>query len=80
MKVDPNFNPIYDLDGYTYIRDIIPKNEVTTIHFITGGDAYPARSNEVFDETIYVYLDIRVDVVQANRFVEKWGISSDYFN
>ncbi|MCR3905616.1 MAG: hypothetical protein NUK62_01115 [Tenericutes bacterium] len=79
LKINPTFNGIYDLQGYTYINQIIPKNQTTMIHFIDSGDRYPARTNEVFYEMCYVYIDLIVDVVQANRFVEKWGIEPDFF-
>ncbi len=80
FKVHPTFNAIYDLEGYTYINQIIPKNQTTIINFIDGGDSYPARSNEVFDEECYVHIDMIVDIVQANRFVEKWGIDPQFFS
>lgn len=80
FKVNPTFNAIYDLEGYTYINQIIPKNQTTLINFIDGGDGYPTRSNEVFDETCYVHVDMIVDIVQANRFVEKWGIDPEFFS
>lgn len=80
FKVDPTFNALYDLEGYTYINQIIPKNETTIINFINGGDAYPVKNNEVFYEMVYVHVDLIVDIVQANRFVEKWGIDPTFFN
>jgi len=80
FKVDPTFNALYDLEGYTYINQIIPKNETTIINFISGGDAYPIKNNEVFYEMVYVHVDLIVDIVQANRFVEKWGIDPAFYN
>jgi hypothetical protein len=79
LKVDPSLNALYDLQGYTYINQIIPKNKTTIVHFINSGDRYPTRSNEVFHEMCFVYIDMIVDIVQANRFVEKWGIEPDFF-
>ena len=80
FKVDPTLNAIYDLDGYTYINQIIPKNETTIINFIDGGVPYPVKNNEVFYEMVYVHVDLIVDIVQANRFVEKWGIDPTFFS
>ena len=68
------------MEGYTYVNHIIPKNETTIINFIDGGDAYPVKNNEVFYEMVYVHVDLIVDIVQANRFVERWGIDPAFFS
>lgn len=80
LKLHPLFSPIYDLHGYTYITDVVPKEATTIIPFIQSGDEYVVKNNEVFYEVCYLHINLIVDVVQANRFVELWGIDQDFFN
>ncbi|MGD9605254.1 MAG: hypothetical protein AB7V00_03730 [Bacilli bacterium] len=73
-------NYIYDSQtGYLYYNVILNKGQTYNISFITAGLDCPVFSNSVFFEECIVYLDLIVDVVQANRFSEVWGISPDYF-
>lgn len=80
LKLGSGFAPLYDLQGYAYAPQIIPKGQPTTINFIQSGDPYAVRINEVFTETCYIHLDLMVDVVQANRFSEVWNIDPNFFN
>ncbi len=80
LKLGSGFAPLYDLQGYAYAPQIIPKGQPTTINFIQSGDPYAVRINEVFTETCYIHLDLIVDVVQANRFSEVWNIDPNFFN
>ncbi|MBN2300660.1 MAG: hypothetical protein JXC31_05685 [Acholeplasmataceae bacterium] len=80
LKLAPTFSPIYDLQGYAYLTEIIPKGDSTVIDFIQSGDGYNVRINEVFTETCYLHLDLMIDVVQANRFSEVWNIDPNFFN
>ncbi len=80
FKTGPGFAAIFDVNGYAYMPDIIPKNQTTVINLIDGGDRYPVRTNPVFLEECYVHLTFFVDLVQANRFVEIWAIEPDFFD
>ncbi|MCF7930289.1 MAG: hypothetical protein K9L02_02140 [Acholeplasmataceae bacterium] len=80
LKIPPTFTPIYDVDGYAYMSSIIPKGVTTTFDFIQSGDPYIVKNNEVFTETCFLYIDLMIDVVQANRFSEIWGIDPNFYN
>jgi len=79
LKIHPSFQALYDASGYAYIDEIILKGQTIEIPFIESGDRMTVRTNEVFIEEIYVYIDLRIDIVQANRFVEVWGIDPNFF-
>ncbi|MDD3106493.1 MAG: hypothetical protein PHP65_01650 [Bacilli bacterium] len=66
--------------GYFYYNLLLEKGTTYQITFITSGANRPVFSNSVFYEECIVYLDFIVDIVQANRFSEVWGIGSDYFD
>ena len=80
LKIHPSFQAIYNEDGYAYFHQIVQKNQLITIPFIGGGDRITVRNNDVFYEEVYVYIDLRIDIVQANRFSEVWGIDPNFFN
>lgn len=67
-------------DGMIYYTEVIPSSETITIPIIDGGDSYTVRSNTVLYEECYVYIDLFIDLVQANRFAEVWEIDSTYFD
>lgn len=66
-------------DGYQYYPSIIEENETVTIDLIDGGLLTYARVNEQFIENIYLDLSLMVEVVQANRYQELWGLPIDFF-
>jgi len=71
---------LYDpISGYLYFNTVLEENQTYVIEFITGGRPYPARSTTAYYEDVSVYLDLIVDVVQANRFSQVWGVSPDFF-
>lgn len=80
LKIPSSFAPIYDVNGYAYMTGIIPKGQTTTFDFIQYGDAYLVKNNEVFTEVCYLYIDLMIDVVQANRFSEIWGIDPNFYS
>ncbi|MFH0766589.1 MAG: hypothetical protein V1920_00670 [Bacillota bacterium] len=80
LKLAPSFAPIYDLQGYAYISEVVPKEVTTMIDFIQSGDAYFVRDNEIFYEVCYLHIDLMIDVVQANRFAELWNIDPSFYN
>jgi hypothetical protein len=80
FKTNETWHPIYDINGYAYFNMLLEKNKTTVIRLIEGGDRYITRSNEVFTESVFVYVDLRIEVVQANRFSEVWGIDPNFFN
>ncbi len=71
---------IYEQNGMNYYTNIIPSSTETIIPIINGGDSYTVRTNSVLYEECYVYFDVYIDLVQANRFSEVWGIDPTYFN
>ncbi len=79
LKVNPEFTYIFGGDRYLYFDQIIRKDFSTTLHIIDGGDPYPIRVNEVFNETVYVYIDLSIELVQANRFSQIWGLPIDFY-
>ncbi|MBU1141325.1 MAG: hypothetical protein KKG64_02255 [Firmicutes bacterium] len=79
LKVGVGYSPIYDSNGYAYLAEVLPKDEITTIHFIDGGDSYPTRENEIYYETCLINLRMIIDVVQANRYADIWSIDPSFF-
>jgi len=79
LKMHPEFTYIYGGDKYLYFDQVIRKDTSTTLHIIDSGDPYPVKSNEVFNETVYVYIDLSIELVQANRFSQVWGIPQDFY-
>lgn len=81
LKFESSFSYLYDKEGYVYAQDIVSKSNTETLyHIIDGGDAYAVRSNEAIEEECYLYFDIVVEIVQANRFSEVWGIENTFFD
>lgn len=73
-------NYTYDSStGYLYFNQILEKGQTYNIDFISGGIPYPIRSTTAYYEECTVYLDFLVDVVQANRATQIWGIGYDFF-
>lgn len=70
----------HEQNGMIYYMDIIPSSTETIIPIIDGGTNYTVRTNSVLYEECYVYFDLYLDIVQANRFAEVWGIDPAYFN
>ena len=79
LMMHPEFSYIYGGDQYLYFDQVIRKDAATTLHIIDGGDPWPVRSNEVFNETVYVYIDLTIELVQANRFSQVWGLPLDFY-
>lgn len=69
------YDLVYSDDGYQYMPSILLENETYIIPVVSGGLTTYARSNSQFIETITLYLSIDVEVVQANRYQEIWGIT-----
>ena len=67
--VDPSSEMIYST-----IQAPISE-ESYEIEFINGGTDYGVRDNDIYSEVCLVYLDIKLDIVQANRYKEVWKIS-----
>jgi hypothetical protein len=73
-------NFIYDSNsGYLYYNSILEKDQTYVIDFISGGLPQYARTTADYYEECTVFLDFALDVVQANRFSEVWGISINFF-
>ena len=73
------FNYQAEQDGFIYDMDIVNKGS-QTISLIDGGNPYTVRTNTVIYEECYVYFDVYVDIVQANRFADVWGIDQSYYS
>lgn len=79
LKFDPSFTIKQNDDGFMYYDQIVGKQSETIIPLIESGDPYTVRSNSVLYEECYLYIDIELDIVQANRFSEVWSISETFF-
>jgi hypothetical protein len=79
LKVDPTFDVKFDLDSYAYLNDVLQHGKPRMIHLIDGGDRFLVRSNNIFEETVYIKLGFLIEVVQANRIVELWGIDQTFY-
>ncbi|AUD62812.1 hypothetical protein BK010_04130 [Tenericutes bacterium MO-XQ] len=79
LRFDPTFTIKQNDDGFMYYDQIIPKSSETIIPVIEYGDPYTIRVNSVLYEECYMYIDIDLDIVQANRFSEVWGISDTFY-
>lgn len=76
-QTDFNTNWYYDADTkYVYYTIPLQKNTEVTLPFIYGGDSYIPKISRVYSDTCSLVMNIRVEVVQANRFSQIWGITS----
>lgn len=66
-------------EGYQYYPDILNENSQLVLPIISGGLTVYGRSNTQFVETIILRLQITIEVVQANRYQEIWGIDGSIF-
>ena len=73
------YEMIYTEDGYQYLPSILLENEMLQLPIVSGGLTTYARTNTQYIETITLYLAIVIEVVQANRYQEVWGISPTIF-
>lgn len=82
FKWGSSFNPLFDNQGYIYYPGIVKNNQTTplVINLVNGGDPYPKRVTQVFTEECYVYVNVRVEIVQANRVEQIWNISPSFFD
>jgi len=80
LKTPVTFQPIYQSDGYAYINELLIKNQTYRFDVIVGGDPYPVRANHLYIETCVVKLGMMIEVIQANRFEELWGLDETFFN
>jgi len=79
LKTSSSFQPIYRFDGYAYMNEVLNKNTLYHYEVIIGGDPYPVRSNDLYIETCTVRLGLIIDVIQANRYVELWGLEEIFY-
>lgn len=78
--IAPTFNHLIDDNAYIYYNGVVIPNVAYTFPIITKGTRYNVRVNDVYEETCIVHLDLFFDIVQANRFSERWDISDTFFN
>ncbi len=64
--------------GYIYYQDLLDKNldNMTIPLILNKGYTYNIRSNDIYSETCEVTLNIKVEMVQANRIEAFWGIDT----
>lgn len=79
LSYGDSYDMIYADDGYQYLPSILNENELIELPVVDGGLTTYARSNTQFVESITLYLSLSVEVVQANRYQEIWGISPSLF-
>ncbi len=81
LKFASGFSAIVDDQGFVYGANIVQRSSVPAMyHLIDSGDSYPVRSNDAYVEECYLYLDMYLEIVQANRAVDVWELSEDFFN
>ena len=51
-----------------------------SFNVIEKGTSYNVKTTESYYEECFVDLDLIFDIVQANRFSERWLIGSDFFD
>jgi hypothetical protein len=78
LKLAQHYQPKFGLDRYSY-HPVVLEPGLTQIHLISGGDAYPVRENDIYEETCTLKLGIKVEVIQANRLYALWGLNTNYF-
>ena len=66
--------------GFMYYNHLIEKNQNYIINFITSGNPKAVKNTITYYEECFVYFDLIVEMVQANRFSEIWGIPYNFFN
>lgn len=80
LKMGSNFTPVFDSDGYAYEQSILAQGELKEFHLVDGGDRFSVRNNVFFEESCTLKLSFMIDVIQANRYVELWGLRRDFYN
>jgi len=78
MKGD-TYQMIIGDEGYQYYPNILNENSQLVLPIISGGLTFYGRTNTQFVETITLKLQIIIEVVQANRYQEIWGIDGSVF-
>lgn len=66
-------------EGYQYYPYVLEEENDLQLNIIEGGLTVYGRENTQFIETITLRLSIIVEVVQANRYQQIWGIDPTIF-
>lgn len=69
----------FHTDGYLYKLSTLQKNETVTFTLIDGGRPYLVRENDLYVETCVIRIGLVVELVQANRYHEVWGIDTSFY-
>ena len=80
LKMGNEFSPLFESDGYAYEQSILTQGVIKEFHLVDGGDRFSVRNNVFFEESCTLKLSFIIDVIQANRYVELWGLSRDFYN
>ncbi len=78
--VDSGFDYLSDNNGFIYYNDVLLPNVAYEFKIIDRGTRYNVRETDNYYEECVVHLDFYFDIVQANRFSERWQISETFFN
>lgn len=78
--ISTSFPYIIDNLNYIYYDDIVLPDVEYSFNVITKGTKYYGRVTEQYYEECFVDLDLLFDIVQANRFIERWEIDSTFFD
>lgn len=72
----------YRVDSWNYIYydGILLPDIDYSFNVIEKGTSYNVKTTESYYEECFVDLDLIFDIVQANRFSERWLIGSDFFD
>jgi len=79
FNVNETFFRVND-DVFFYYDGLIDKGETVELTFLNGGTQYPIYIADTYTERAFINFSIYVDIVQANRIVEVWGVSENVFD
>jgi len=74
---EDGYNSLWYYDAetkYVYYTEPLEKGVQVSLPFIFGGDSYLPKISRTYIDTCDLTLNIKVEIVQANRFSQIWGI------
>ena len=76
---EDGYNSLWYYDAetkYVYYTEPLAKGVKVSLPFIFGGDSYLPKISRTYIDTCDLTLNIKVEIVQANRFSQIWGIDA----
>jgi hypothetical protein len=67
-------------DVFFYYDGLIDKGDTIELTFLNGGTQYPIYITDTYTERAFINFSLYVEVVQANRIVEVWGVSENIYD